>query len=399
MRKIRLNAIIALYGGLLALPVAAQNAPRVERKDNADLRIVHSFQEAMPVGIAVSRTGRMFVSYPRWEDPLTFTLAELKDGKETPFPEGGTYQQGNRFDPQTNLVSLQGLRMDSRDRLWVLDTSTVNMQPVQPFSPKIVCYNLQTGREELKFRIPGDVAPEGTYLNDLRIDLTRGTKGMIYITDSGQRPGILVFDIGAQKAWRRLADHPSVKPEEKFMGFPEGRALFRMPTPERREHLKIGSDGIALSPDGKTLYYTPLASRRLFSVSCDALVDPAKPEEEVAATVRDLGEKGVADGLEEDTQGNVYITNWEQNAIIRRRPNGMFETVVHDERLLWPDTLALTEDGYLYILSNQLHRQPGYNAGKDLRKKPYILGRVKTDTRPVALGPGNTAQPVARRDR
>ena len=56
-----------------------------------------------------------------------------------------------------------------------------------------------------------------------------------------------------------------------------------------------------------------------------------------------------------------------------------------DPRLLWPDTLSLAADGYLYVTANQLHRQARYNKGNDLRQKPYTLFRVRTDARPVLL--------------
>jgi sugar lactone lactonase YvrE len=52
--------------------------------------------------------------------------------------------------------------------------------------------------------------------------------------------------------------------------------------------------------------------------------------------VEDLGEKGVADGLEEDTDGRIYITDWEKQAITRRGTDGTIETFVKDDRLLWP---------------------------------------------------------------
>ncbi|GAB4461880.1 MAG: hypothetical protein OHK0029_27830 [Armatimonadaceae bacterium] len=46
-------------------------------------------------------------------------------------------------------------------------------------------------------------------------------------------------------------------------------------------------------------------------------------------------------------------------------------------------SLGLAPDGYLYVISNQLHRQPQYNNGTDLREKPYLLWRLKTDAKPV----------------
>ena len=64
---------------------------------------------------------------------------------------------------------------------------------------------------------------------------------------------------------------------------------------------------------------------------------------------------------------------------------GLTETLVHDPRLLWPDTMSLSDDGYLYVTSNQLHRQPTIHNGQDLRVKPYSLFRIKVDGRPVRL--------------
>jgi sugar lactone lactonase YvrE len=142
----------------------------------------------------------------------------------------------------------------------------------------------------------------------------------------------------------------------------------------------VGSDGIAISPDGKTLFYCPLTSRHLYSVSVDALADRSKSDADVAATVKDLGEKGgAADGLESDAQGRVYVSDYEHNAICRRSLTNEFETLVHDPRVLWPDTLSLAADGYLYFTANQVERQPAFHNGHDLRVKPYVLFRVKVD--------------------
>ncbi len=59
---------------------------------------------------------------------------------------------------------------------------------------------------------------------------------------------------------------------------------------------------------------------------------------------------------------------------------------MHDPRLLWPDTLSLATDGYLYVTANQLHRQADYQQGQDLRRKPYALFRIRIDAEPVLLG-------------
>ncbi len=61
----------------------------------------------------------------------------------------------------------------------------------------------------------------------------------------------------------------------------------------------MGSDGIAINADGTRLYYCPLGSRKLFSVSTDALADKSLSDKEVTGTVVDEGDRGGAsDGLE-----------------------------------------------------------------------------------------------------
>ncbi len=145
----------------------------------------------------------------------------------------------------------------------------------------------------------------------------------------------------------------------------------------------MASDGIALSPDGQTLYYSALSSRRLSAVPTRLLRDTAVSEAELAAAVRDLGEKGASDGLEADARGNVYGGDYERNALRRLAPGGTWQTIAQGPELLWPDTLSVGPDGYLYVIANQLHRQADFNGGPDLRVKPYRLLRVKIDAAPA----------------
>ncbi len=71
--------------------------------------------------------------------------------------------------------------------------------------------------------------------------------------------------------------------------------------------------------------------------------------------------------------------------MLRRRPDRIWETVAHDPRLLWPDTLSIAADGHLYVTANQLQRQKNYQGGRDLRRKPYTLFRIRIDAGPVLL--------------
>ena len=135
--------------------------------------------------------------------------------------------------------------------------------------------------------------------------------------------------------------------------------------------LGIGVDGIAIAADGERLFVCPLASRRLFSVSVDALAGEDTSDEAVAATLEDHGEKGASDGLESDADGRIYASNYEQGAILVRQPGGEWEALVHRSDLVFVDTLSVAADGHIYYTVNQVHRQPLLQGGNDLRERPY----------------------------
>lgn len=356
----------------------------------SELEPVAHFDGALPTGVTVSRRGRIFVNFPRWVDDVEFTVGEVLEGRSVAYPDQAT-NQIDSVDLAAGLVSVQSVVVDPADRLWILDTGRPLMQPARFGGPKLVCVDLTSDRVVKTILFPEAVAlPETTYLNDVRFDLRRGSEGMAFITDSADPGpnGLIVVDLASGESWRRLHDHPSTKAEELRNCMPviEGRPLLIRPPGGGHKPLKVGADGIAIGADGARLYYCPLVSRRLYSVALDALADRSLDDAAVAATVADEGDKGgAADGLESDAAGHLYATNLEHNAIMRRRPDLEWETVVHDPRLLWPDTLSLAADGYLYVTVNQLHRGASFNRGRDLRRRPFTLFRVRIDAEPVQL--------------
>jgi len=361
-----------------------QTQPR--EKTFGELEEVAVFCGPMPTGVTVSHNERVFVCFPRWEDRVDFTVGELRDGNVVPYPD----ESINWLDLDRQVetfVSVQSVVVDPRGRLWALDTGSINFGPTTYGGPKLVGIDLEADRIFKRIVFTQDVALHTTYLNDVRFDLRRGDGGMAFITDSSdQGPnGIIVVDLASEQTWRRLNDHPSTKAVPQFMPVVEGQPMMVRQPDSPLRHLSLGADGIAISSDGMRLFYSPLASRRLYSVSVDALCDRNVSDEEVAATVIDHGDKGASDGLESDAEGRIYVTNYEHNAILRRLQNGQYESLVHDPRVLWPDTMSVAINGYLYFTANQLHRMARFNGGIDRREKPYSLFKIKVDANPVWL--------------
>lgn len=372
------GALVA--GVLVAWAAGTSIAAELARAEPCGtIEVVAALDGPMPTGVAVSRTGRIFINYPRWGDPVEFTVAELSEGKTHAYPDA----EINQLQPEQaadHFISVQSVVIDSNDRLWILDTGRPPNQLPVVGGPKLVGVDLNTNKVFKKILFPPNVALPTTYLNDIRFSLHRGPEGAAFISDSSPdgANGIIVVNLASGKSWRRLHDHPSTKAEKNFLPIVEGRPLMGRAPGRVPAYMTVGADGIALPLDGKLLYYCPLSGRGLFSVPIGALLDEQASDEDVGHTVIAYGQRGFAsDGLEADAQGRLYFTDYEHNAILRRDLEGHYETIAADDRILWPDTLALAADGYLYFTANQLHRQASFHEGHDLRVPPYALFRVR----------------------
>jgi sugar lactone lactonase YvrE len=297
------------------------------------------------------------------------------DGEPVPYPN----RELNEWRPETaadRLVSVQSVVTDPAGHVWLLDTGSLAFAPWVEGGPKLVEVDPATDEIVRTVRLdPAAVTPT-TYLNDVRFDLSRGTGGYAYITDSQPEGALIVVDLGTGESWARLRGHESTLAVDGFRAIVQGVV---------RENYVVGADGIAISADGSLLYYCPLSSRRLYRVETAALLDRSLDDEHVAATVVDLGDKGASDGLESDTDGAVYATAYEHSAVVRRAGDGTWSTVLHAPALLWPDTLALAADGNLYVSANQLPRAPLFNDGVDDRVPPHQIVRVQVGAKPVRL--------------
>ena len=244
------------------MTVQAQTLPADEAL--GALEPVVQFDGPMPTGVTVSHQGRIFVNFPKWGDDVTFTVAEIRNGRPVAYPDEATNRTVDN-DPAAALVSVQSVVVDPADRLWILDTGSPLFQPPRYGGPKLVCVDLATDQVVQKILFPPDVALPTSYVNDVRFDLRRGSAGMAFITDSSDKGpnGIIVVDLASGESWRRLHDHPSTKPEglDTFLPIVEGRPFVqRQPDGTVKPAPAMGSDGIAIAADGARLYYCPLSA-------------------------------------------------------------------------------------------------------------------------------------------
>lgn len=348
------------------------------------LELVYAFYGAMPTGVTVSETGRIFVCFPKWGDDVPFTVAEITGGHLVPYPniETNTAKQGNLT---ASFISVQSVIADGIGTLWILDTAAPNFSQPIIGGAKLIAVDLKTNTIRKVYPFSEDVLLPTTYLNDVRFDFRVGKAGIAYITDSSSEGpgGIIVLNLDDGSAFRRLNGAASTSPDPYFIPKVEGEILMNRLEDGSTSPLSISADGIAISPDGKRLFFCPLTSRHLYAISTEALRDQSIADADLPYHVEYWGEKGASDGLITDAKGSVYVGDYENNSIRKIWPDGRMETIAHDPRILWADTLSIGPDHYLYFIVNQLHRQAKYHYGRDLRQKPYGLLRLKIDEGPA----------------
>ena len=335
-----------------------------------------------PTGLAVSRDGRMFVFMPRLDAHTAFSIGEVAaDGSLTPWPDAAI----NRPDtgrPQGTLFHIPNGVFDREDRLWVLDAGLLSASAVPtPGAAKLMCFDLASGRILATVPLGPATAPTSS-LNDLRVD--RDARS-VFISDQGQdgQGALIAVDLASGRALRRLARHDSTASVKGILKIVENRPVMKRDADGVTSPAQGGANGIALSPDGKRVYYGPLMGRHLYAVDSGALLNLQADDAAVAATVRDLGEKGLTGGLICDDQDRVYLSLQEFNGVARRWPDGRIEMLATDPRLIWADTFWITPDRWLYISSSQVNRRKEFNGGVDMVQPPFAMLRMRIDAGPA----------------
>lgn len=330
----------------------------------ADLETVASSPDFAMNGVAVTPDGRVFVSSPQWTAARSPSVAEiLKDGTIQPYP-GGPWNRFDLTEPSTRFVNVNAVHADGAGSLWVVDYAGPDFGPSIDGAQKLVRIDLERDRVAAVYRFDDDVLPEGARLNDVRVDPVRG---IAYISEFGVG-AIVVLDLETGAAFRALDKHHSTR------AHPDVVTTF-LGKPFRTDTLQVND--IELSADGDTLFFQPTGGPVMWKIATKFLAAPAdnaalSPHVEIAAKTMTLG------GMTRDKNGLIYLGSVEDNAIWSLDPEtGQTQQLFHDNRLLWPDAMSISADGYLYIPAPQLRLLPKFNAGTDLTRGAFSVYRIK----------------------
>jgi sugar lactone lactonase YvrE len=332
-------------------------------------------------GVAVSQDGRIFVNFPRWTEDAPVSVAEvMKDGSIRPFPDQRWNEWRNakkdEMSPQDHWVCVQSVVADRQGNLWVLDPAAPAQDKVVVGGPKLVKIDLKSNQPSQTISFDERIAPQGSYLNDVRFS---PDGHHAYITDSGVKGALIVVDLQSGKARRMLDGHPSTQVEKAVQVKADGQVLRR---PDGRG-VEFAADGIALTPDGRHLYWQAIKGKTLYRIATEILTDAQASDRDVAAKVETIGDNGVADGLLITRRGDrMIVTAPEEDALKVRLLSGQGSrptVLVQDKQLRWPDSLAEGPDGMLYFTTSRIQDSATYkpDAPKSL---PTQLWRIKLDS-------------------
>lgn len=364
------HRLAALALAALAGPAALADEAHLERwrsyagvSWSADGKVFAGSVNAPIAGLHFDAQGRAFVSTPRLiaaGSPATLSLLD------TAAPDGGparlqafppSSRQDVKAEPAQQLRNVLGFHVDRRNGwLWALDLGFVAGEAEAPAgAQKLMVYELESGRLVKRIALDGAADRKGSFLNDLAVDEARR---VAYLSDSGLRSapanqaGLIVVDFESGDARRLLAQHPSVMPEAGVQAMAGGQAVWP------GNPLRLGINGIALSPDASTLYWAVTTSTQAYALPTALLRDARLPAERLAAAVQRLGDVGGnTDGIVTDAAGRLYLTEVTRGGIVRWDPaTRQMALLAASPQARWPDTAAITPAGHLVFTASSLNQ-------------------------------------------
>lgn len=350
----------------LAAPAVAQDGPEVVAewnslpysvKDEATRTAWEEsdiFGKALIQGAKVDSAGNIYVSTARWGGAaIPSTLSKLVPDGDGWALEAYPSEEMNAIANPDGLKAVLGFEIDRNDVMWILDQGHVGGS-MQAGDAKLVLWDIKAGKEIQRYVFSDEEANQTcSFLNDLAVD---NDTGFAYIADSGifcdpLHGGLIVYDSTTNSVRRILDQHKFTNDEPNFFFNIDDRPVLK------NGGMRTGADGIALSGDKSTLYWTNLTGNHLYRLPTEILRDFDTNETVIENAVRVAAVlPSNTDGMTADNAGNVYMTALSLDGVMKfDESTGQVSRFLHHPEMNWPDTLAWGPDGALYVVSNHLH--------------------------------------------
>lgn len=345
---------------------------QVNNPTASKLEIAVALGPYRPIGVSVTSNNRLFVSFPKQAKNYQYALTEIINGKPVPYPNEEWNLKGKE---NSHFVNVQDIFVDTEDNLWVLDSKPSSAGSIfgkdeKSTQGQFKLLKIDTKKIKIEhiYRFD-DLDKTKSGLNDMRIDQKRN---LAYLSDPGQA-AIIILDLKTGQTRKALSGSRFTLADPDVILSYNGIEM----RSENGKPFSSNVNGIALSHDFKYLYFKPINQTHLYCIATEFLADARLTDQELEAKVEDKGEVGITHGLLADIDGNIYLTSSIDYSIKYLNPDGNVNTLVRDSRILWPDSMGISGDGYLYFSCAQLFKDPQWNKGVDKVELPYYVFKVK----------------------
>uniref|UniRef100_A0A182PF68 Bee-milk protein n=1 Tax=Anopheles epiroticus TaxID=199890 RepID=A0A182PF68_9DIPT len=308
---------------------------------------------------------RIFIATPRLFSGVPATVSSIPRGTNGDSPVLQAYPDWTHHRAATKeyncsdigLVSVYRLRIDSCNRLWALDAGV--SRSLEDFEvtcpPKILVYDLHTDQVVRRIDFPPEVVRRESLYTNLIVDETTSRPEnncddvFVYITDT-VAPGIVVYDSGKDLTWR--VSHPAMYPDPDFA---ESSIL------EHRFTLMDGIVGLAFDMEAGIVYFQPLATDRIFSVTTAALRAGPLPfgKDLPVKLVGRKSSQGIGLGAS-PRGGTIFYAPLSETAVASWNPRtNEHQILAQDQEKIQfaADLRTPDRDGTaLYVLTSKFHR-------------------------------------------
>lgn len=325
------------------------------------------YKRVLMQGVQVDKDGNIYVSTARWGGPdVPATISKLvkqADGsfKLKPYPS----KEMNDFNNPAGLKAVLGFGIDRNNIMWLLDQGhvTVGKPPVNVSATpsrdeKLIGWDITNNVEKYRIEFPDSLYDKKcSFLNDVAID---NDASVVYIADSGifcpeTKGALMVYNYATGQVRRVLDGDITTRAQAGYTFKIHDRDVLKVKD-GKPDPMKTGADGIALSGDKQTLYWTNLTGDKLYSVPTALLRDFTITEAQIKNAIKQQTIPSNTDGLTADRNNNVYLTGLTMNGVMKRDAiTGQVSTLFSHNEISWPDTLSWGPDGSLYVVSNHLH--------------------------------------------
>lgn len=366
-----LRRTIAAFGSALSLATLALATVPVSAAEHHHPPVAGKIEVVAelpirPGNVAATPQGRVFATVHPLGTHEGVQLIEITGRNQyRPWPDARFQNDGTNYSDD-RIDSPLGIYRDDSNRIWIVDMG-LNIGKTRVWG-----FSVASGKLVRRYDLPEDIAPRGSFVQDLVVD---DRNGWMYLADIA-KPGIIAVDMKSGAA-RRFSGHPALQAEPDAAMVIDGQPVLFQGKPA-----SVAINPITLSADRETLHFGAMNGRNWYRVPAKLFREGAS-DAQIGAAIERAGPKPVSDGAATDAYGNHYFTSVNEHGLDVLGTDGELRPFVRDPRMIWPDSAQFGAPGALYVAVNQLYKAAGFTGGVEEGRPPYYLLKINTRCKSV----------------